>query len=214
MIKIAIADRHQIIHDSFSLLCNKADNNLQLILGVFNCYDLEKKLDELIIDVLIIDSDLPMESSTSSTPQNNQVITYHKQMRQKFPDLKVLIFTDCLDNNLLAELHMTGINSYVKKSQGYETLIHAITSIVKNGNYFFNDLKEMMILGLTNLPPATKNIIHTFSKRQIEIGECGRLELTSKEIGKKLGISEKAVEKQKSNMMVKVDCKKFYKVIE
>ena len=198
MVKIAIADKHQFVHDGLSAMCLAPDSNFNLKFGVLCCEELEEKIRNEKIDVLIIDVNFPLEKG----------LALCKIVRENFPILKILVFSNYSDDYIIAKVFRTGVHCYLDKIEGFQSLRFAINQLIQVGYYYRYNIAELLSI----YPEKTKtNFISaaTFSKKEIEIAKLVQQELTSKEIAKKLGLHIKTVEFHKKNIRLKTDCRKM-----
>lgn len=198
MVKIAIADKHQFVHDGLSAMCLAPDSNFKLKFGVLCIEELEDKIFNEKIDVLIIDVNFPLEKG----------LALCKKVHEKFPALKILVFSNYSDDDIIAEVFRTGVHCYLDKIEGFQSLRFAINQLIQVGYYYRYNMAEL----LTSHPEkkvANINSVATFSKKEIEIAKLIQQELTSKEIAKKLNLHIKTVEFHKKNIRLKADCRKM-----
>jgi DNA-binding NarL/FixJ family response regulator len=176
---------------------------LPIFIGSCSSYaysDLISKLRETQPDILIMDVNLPLEKGLKACAE----------IKDKFPGIKILVFSGFDDLCLIHELFRIGINCYLEKTEGFDALLNAIDDIQKTGYHIRYSLSDMM-----NADPASGKILKkpSFSKRELTIIELTRQEYTTKEIAEKLGVHVKTIEFHKTKLIDKTNSKRIVGVV-
>lgn len=204
--RILIADDHEIFLDSLTML---VDTFLDVEV-VGNCKNATEVLDFLqntSIDLLITDYNMPLMTGIE--------LTY--QLRQKHPEVKVLMLSVSEEAEMIREAFLAGVWGYMMKRAGKVELKKAIESILNGQRYFSESVVfELMRLGLTdNLPKSEiATEIKQLSEREIEIIVLLAKELSSQEIAEILFISPKTVETHRHNILRKLGVKNTVGIIK
>ena len=98
-IKIAIADDYKIFRDGLKVGLS-ADENLEVIAEADNGEDLLKALETITPDVIIMDLKMPIMDGMEAT----------KEVRKKYPAIKVLVVTMYDDDKFIIHLMENGAN--------------------------------------------------------------------------------------------------------
>src|SRR6185295_16434656 len=115
-----------------------------------------------------------------------------KEIRKRFPDVKVLIVTMYKQKEFITQLIAAGISGYILKNTGAEELHTAISTIHEGGEFFGEEVTKEILHSMRH--HATSPDIPQFSKREHEILKLLSEELTTQEIADRLFISFHTVE--------------------
>jgi len=201
MVKIAIADVHRFVHDSINFLCQNSEGKMQSVFSSYGSEDLMHQLQKMEPDILIMDVNLPLESG----------IKVCTEIKDKFPKIRILVFSEYDDMCLIHELFRIGINCYLEKTEGFDALLNAIDDVMRTGYHIRYNLSEIM-----NVNPSSGKVLKkpSFSKRELTIIELTRQEFTTKEIAEKLGVHIKTVEFHKTKLIDKTNSKRIVGVVD
>ncbi len=129
VIKVIIVDDHTIIRDGIKALMR--DNDEILIVGeASNGKELIEILPELAADVILMDINMPEMDGFETTGY----------MREKFPDIKVLVLSMLDHENYIAKAFDAGATGYLLKNTGREEMVCAIKIIANGGRYLCSDI--------------------------------------------------------------------------
>jgi len=194
-IKIAIADDYKIYRDGLKVGL-AADDNLQVVLEADNGEDLLNGLKENAADVIIMDLKMPIMDGMEAT----------KEVRKKFPSIKVLVVTMYEDDKFIIHLMENGANGYLLKNADSDEIRKAIYAVHENG-YYFNDLvnkallKRLVLKG--NIKPSFNQDVD-FTERELEVLKLICEEKTAAEIGKEIFLSPRSVEGIRTRLIEKI----------
>ncbi len=195
MIKIAIAEDQKIYRDGLKVGLS-ADDNLHVVLEVDNGEDLLMGLKENATDVIIMDLKMPIMDGMEAT----------KEVRKKFPSIKVLVVTMYEDDKFIIHLMENGANGYLLKNADADEIRKSIYAVHENG-YYFNDLvnkallKRLVLKG--NIRPSFNQDVD-FTERELEVLKLICEEKTAAEIGKEIFLSPRSVEGIRTRLIEKV----------
>jgi DNA-binding NarL/FixJ family response regulator len=103
-----------------------SDDNLQVVLEADNGEDLLNGLKENATDVIIMDLKMPIMDGMEAT----------KEVRKKFPSIKVLVVTMYEDDKFIIHLMENGANGYLLKNADSDEIRKSIYAVHENGYYF------------------------------------------------------------------------------
>jgi DNA-binding NarL/FixJ family response regulator len=197
--RILIADDHEIFLDSLSMLIATFPD-VEVIGNCKNALEVLDFLQNQTIDLLVTDYKMPQMSGIELT----------LQLRQKYPEIKVLMLSVSEEAEMIREAFQAGVWGYMMKKSGKAELQKAIESI-KNGQRYFSEsvVFELMRLGLTDNIPQNEisQEFNQLTEREIEIIRLISKELSSQEIAEKLFIAPKTVETHRHNILKKLGLK-------
>ncbi|MEZ5044547.1 MAG: response regulator transcription factor [Saprospiraceae bacterium] len=193
-IRILLVDDHQIILDSLGLLFDLMDG----ITLVNTLNDSRKVLDFLEkneIDILITDMSMPYVNG----------IELSFQVKEKYPDLKILMLTVNDQGDRIQDAFKAGISGYVMKKAGRLELEKAIRTVAAGQLHFSQEVMRSL-LSTKEGDDQFEKIKH-LTKREVEIIKLIVREYSSAEIAEKLYISLGTVETHRHNIFKKLDVK-------
>jgi len=194
-IKIAIADDYKIYRDGLKL-CLSADENLQSLFEAENGQELMLSLEDQQPDVILMDLKMPLLDGVEST----------KIIREKFPQIKVLVVTMYESDKFIIHLMENGANGYLLKNAVPKEIIKAIYTVHENG-YYFNDLVNKALLKKlvmkNNLVPSFNEDVE-LSEQEHRVLQLICEERTVAEIGAELSLSPRYIEGIREKLIEKV----------
>jgi DNA-binding NarL/FixJ family response regulator len=194
MIKIIIADDHQMFIDGLKLIINSF-KNIEVIGEALSGEALLTLMEKKKPDLIILDINMPGMDGIETA----------KELRKKFPEIKILMVTMHKQRDFIIQLVSIGVTGYVLKNTGAEELYTAIRTISEGGEYFGEEVTKEILHGMRNKNSSIE--IPHFSKRELEILKLLTEELSSTQIGERLFISHHTVESHRKNMLMKAQVK-------
>lgn len=199
MIRIAIADDHQMVIDGLQLILQGHSDDIEVVGTSNDGTGLLDILGQDQIDIVILDISMPgMEDAALL-----------KLIRKKYKRTKVLMLTMHKDARNISTMIQLGAKGYIVKNRGGKEAVNAIISIARGETYFSQDVQEAMMLSMMpeNQPTdheETKKDPVKITPQESRILELLAEDLSEKQIADKLCISTKTVEAHKKNLKVKV----------
>ncbi|MFN8357972.1 MAG: response regulator transcription factor [Spirosomataceae bacterium] len=194
--KILIADDHQVVAESLGILLETIPN-LEVIGIVNNGWQVLSFLEANSTDVVLADLHMPLLNGIDTT----------LRLKEKFPQVKVLMLTMSEESDLIKEAIRVGVDGYVVKKADKQELAQAIREVMDGKKYFSNPV----LAKLAELPnPNTHNgkehpsEIGVLSKREIEILRLIVQEKSNAEIADYLNLALTTIETHRSNILKKV----------
>lgn len=194
-IKIAIADDYKIFRDGLKVGLS-ADDRLEVIMEADNGEDLMKALETFAPDVILMDLKMPIMDGMEAT----------KEVRKKYPAMKVLIVTMYEDDKFIIHLMENGANGYLLKNAEPEEIKKSIFAVYENG-YYFNDLVNRALLKKlvlkNNFKPSFNQNVE-LTERELQVLKLICEEKTAVEIGKEIFLSPRSVEGIRQRLIEKI----------
>ena len=193
-IRLAIVDA-RALHRKILRNYLAEQSNIHVVFGSAGVPDLFEKLESSLVDVLLINMLLP-------GPNGNEALA---NIRDRYPDIKILILSVQIDINMVARLLDAGIHGCISKADEPEELLQAIQTASEGRIYrnrFLTDVrhrnKQQSIRSCSIRPEVT------LDDREKTILRSLWEEKTNKEIADELFIGIRSVEKIRQDMKEKV----------
>ena len=196
-INIVIVDDHKIFLEGLSLLLN--DTKSIKIIGVATSgNEVLEILNRHAVDIVITDISMPGMDGIQLT----------KEIRKKFPAVKILALTMHNQSTIISTMIKNGVSGYVLKDTGKEELLNAIKSLSIGGNYFSEEVKSILLEGaVLGKKLKSDNSLIRLSPREVEVLKLIASEFTQQQIADKLFISTHTVAFHKKKLFYKFDVK-------
>lgn len=164
-ITIAIADDYKVFRDGLKAILS-ADENIEVVLEADNGAELLEALASISPDIILMDLKMPVMGGIEAT----------NIVRQRYPQIKVLVISMYEDEKFITHLVKSGANGYLLKNTEPEDIRSAIYALTENG-YFFNEpientLLRELILKNNLLPTFKENIELTETEKEILVHLC------------------------------------------
>ena len=182
----------------------KGEKKIEIIGTALNGVETLKKIEKNFPDILLTDISMPEMGG----------IELCRELKQKFPTLKVLILTMYNDREIINEILLAGANGYILKNTGKHELLEAIETLNQNNEYYSSEVVNALIENVKS-PIKEKQINSSdLTEREIEIVRLIVKELSSAEIAEKLFISLRTVETHRKNILRKTGVKNIVGLIK
>ncbi|TDJ18591.1 MAG: response regulator transcription factor [Gammaproteobacteria bacterium] len=194
MINIVLADDHHIVRQGLRRLL-EMEQDLTVVAEAGNGIDAVHIVEELQPDILIVDMEMP--------GLHGLVVT--QLVRQRVPKTQVVVLSMHADEGYVLEALRHGALGYVLKDADAGDLLAAIHHAVLGRRYLSEPLSERAIDAYTRSTQASTTDIHdTLTMREQEVMQLTAEGLTAAEVGERLSISPRTVEKHRANLMRKL----------
>jgi len=129
-----------------------------------------------------------------------------KEVRKKYPSIKVLVVTMYDDDKFIIHLMENGANGYLLKNTEPEEIRKSIYSVYENGFYFNDVVNKALLKKLVlknNLKPSFNQNVE-LTERELEVLKLICEEKTAAEIAKEIFLSPRSVEGIRQRLIEKV----------
>lgn len=195
-IDIVITDDHKLFRKGMASLLedfefinniNEAGNGIELL-------NLLEKANPFP-DVVLLDLQMPEMDGMEVTPK----------IREKYPDLKIIILTMQDDEQIILHMIHAGVNGYLMKNAEPDELEKAIRSVIKKDLYFPEDISRLIYGSLHQQKTTRKEV--DLTDRELEVLKLICKELTASEIASELMVSPRTVEGYRTRLLDKTGAK-------
>lgn len=197
-INVLIADDHQIFRDGIKALLGEA-KDITLVAEAGDGNEAIKQLKKHNVDVVLMDINMPECNGVEAT----------KQIKSKFPNVKVLVLTMYEDDHHVVDMLDAGASGYVMKNISRAELINAIHSVANGESYLSKEASDKLVAHIIKSRKESnkKKEEVPLTEREIEILKLIASELGPREIAQKLFISQRTVDTHRRNLMEKLRLK-------
>ena len=192
MIKVAIVDDHQIVRSGFRELLSE-DTSIQISFESGNGDDAMAQLRVKPCDVLLLDISLPGKSG----------VDVLRSVRQRYPELKVLILTGFPEESYALAMIRNGANGYLCKDCEADELPRAIRIVSQGRRYVSERTAELLA---DEMSGERSVVLHEgLSDRELQVFlRLARGESVS-DIARELNLSVKTISTYRSRLTEKLN---------
>jgi two-component system, NarL family, response regulator NreC len=187
-ITIVIADDHQVVRAGLRLLL-EAEDGFQVLAEAGDVPTTERRLSAYHPRVLILDLNMPGESSLPAIPR----------MRTNAPDTQIVVLTMQNDPAFAREALRAGATGYVLKEAADSELVQAVRLAADGRTYLNPELGAR----LAAEPPTAAGPPDDLSAREVEVLRLIALGHTNGEIASSLYLSVRTVESHRAHIQQK-----------
>ena len=204
MIKIIIADDHQIFRDGLRSLLGR-EPDMEVIAEAENGRGAMKILEEMIPDVIIMDVAMPDLNGIEAT----------RQITQNFSAVKVIALSMHNDQRFVVSMLKAGASGYLIKDCAFRELAKAIRLAMVNKVYLSPEVTDIVVNNYVTGPPAPESLVYSIlTPREREVLQLIAEEKTSNEIADHLCVSVKTIETHRQQLMHKLKKKNLAGLIK
>jgi DNA-binding NarL/FixJ family response regulator len=135
-----------------------------------------------------------------------------RRLNTSLPEVKVLILTAYETSVLATDVLAAGASGILLKSDAAQLIVSAVDSILHQKT-FFSSRRAYMSNPAPKPEPVASNELSGLTPRELEVLRLVAEGMTSREIGGRLGITEKTVEAHRSNFMGKLNLRSVGEVV-
>ncbi len=145
-------------------------------------------------DIVLLDISLPAMSG----------IELAQQLRNKWPDLSILVLSSYDFSGYVRSLAKVGIAGYVLKTAPIKELVQAIREVASGGAIMSPTIASKLLQCCSNYSLIQKCTPDQLTPREIEVLYLMRQGVTNSDIAKHLSISIRTVESHVSSILSKI----------
>jgi len=189
-VRAIIVDDHKIFRESLTFVL-ESNANVKVLAQANNGKELIEVLGHTFPDIVLLDIEMPVMDGVETT----------REALKLYPDLKILVLSMHKDEEFYSSMIDMGVKGFILKESDIEEVVKAIDEIVKGSLYF----SQALLLGL--LKKRKDNICIELTPREQEVLALIAKGLSNIEIGEKLFISARTVEKHRAELLLKTESK-------
>ena len=197
MIKVLLVDDHKIILDGLRLLID-GRSEISIVGEALTGEAAVRFVEGQEVDVVLLDIDLPDKSGFEVC----------KSIKSKKAGIKVIALTMHDESAYILKMIKMGVDGYILKNAGKETLFQAISGVMQGQRYFSPEVTQSLLSGKrseTRVRPA--GTIEKLTRREKEILQLVTEEMTTEQIAQRLFISPTTVITHRKSLLRKLNAK-------
>ncbi len=194
-IRVFLTDDHTILREGIRTLLQKVPD-IEVVGEAGDGGEAVTKVEQLVPDVVLMDITMPGMSGLEAT----------RQIKQKYPQVKVLILTIHETNQYLSQMLQAGASGYVVKTTANSELISAIRAVHQGDVYLYPSITRMLVEDYLQRVKGgeERTSYEGLTNREREILALIAEDKKNKEIADLLGISVRTVQAHRTNIMDKL----------
>lgn len=188
-IRLGIAEDFQPIRDAVIAKLT-AVRDFSVVVAASNGKELLEMLEGKAVDIVLMDIRMPIMDGFETT----------SILRNRFPDIKVIAFTQYDGYNNIIEMNRLGVKSFLLK-EDINSLVRVI-KIVKDGGIYFPEAIGSIIQSAMGYDPVSNSSEKEIelSSVQLQVLQAICSGLSSREIGEVINKSPRTVEDYRSTL--------------
>mgnify|MGYP000930273817 CR=1 FL=1 len=196
MIRLALADDHQLVLDGLKSLIKEVDD-FEFVAEATNGRRLVDIAKSLSLDVALVDIDMPVMNGLQAI----------KEISKENESIRCIALTMHNDPSMMRRVMSSGAKGYLLKNIDQEDLVEAIRKVHSGGEVSSEELDSNQHREGQEMNVDYQNpILETqLTDREIEILRLIAQGFSNKEIGDQLFISHRTVDTHRTNLMKKLD---------
>jgi DNA-binding NarL/FixJ family response regulator len=170
--------------------------NYRVIAEAANGRQFLNLLENQIPDLVLMDINMPVMDGIEAATLAHE----------KFPDLKIITLSMYGEEDYYYKMVNAGVKGFVLKNSDIKEVKNALDVVYEGGSFFSSELLQNLVNSLKST--AKSKEFHTeLSEREMEILILICQGYSNQEIGDKLFISKRTVDKHRANILEKSDSK-------
>jgi len=193
LIKVLLVDDHAVVRDGIRARLEQQPN-YQVVGEAVNGREALQKVEELNPDIVLMDISMPVLNGMDAA----------KQLREKYPDVKVVILTMHEHKEYIQGVIRCGAQGYIVKDVSPAEMINAIQTVVDGETYYSSCVSQMLFDDFSKSSNKDGDKLG-LTQRQRTILALVEQGMSSKAIANELNISVRTVEAHRHNIKIKLD---------
>ena len=188
-----LCSTHKLFRQGLGVML-AAKENIEVVAKYESAIELLKNINELEVDLILMDIDMPELDGISAT----------SEVLQAGPEVKVVILSMHLNSTKIQEAIAAQVKGYLLKTSSDVEVAEAIDSVMNGKDYFSKEAQAELIESYRRKDDPD---YLELTKREIDILKLVCEELNSQEIADQLFISKHTAETHRRNLLSKTGCK-------
>ncbi|UCC77042.1 MAG: response regulator transcription factor [Anaerolineales bacterium] len=193
-IRVILADDHALVRQGIRQFLDEADD-IDVVGEAADGSEALKLVGEVRPDVAVLDIQMPELTGIEVT----------RQIKSRFPEVRVLILTAYDDDPYVFALLREGANGYLLKSAEPDAFLGSVRAVYRGEPALSPDITEAVLRTVREGRPAgSVEQVEPLTQREVEVLRLAAQGLTNRAIGQELGISDRTVQGHLANIYGKL----------
>ena len=202
-ITIMIVENQKIILHALICLLNSAEE-FEIVGTASDSMGLLKKLEGIKPDIILLDIKMQKMSGIEVT----------RIVNEKMPWIKIISLSAYNHSFFIKEMLKNGAKGFLSKNCTVQELFEGIKSVFNGRTYFCSACSNVLVHDFSDTPEDGTSHFHPLTPREIEIIRHLSDGFSTKEIANKLFISDKTVERHKTNLLKKMQLRNTAQLVK
>jgi DNA-binding NarL/FixJ family response regulator len=198
LIKVVMADDHEIFRDGFKLTLGRS-KNIELVALAADGFELIRLVREHKPHVVITDIKMPRKDGIEAT----------REILRQFPHIGVIGLSMFDEEELVLEMIDAGAKGYLVKNADKHEIIEAVNTVFEGSEYYCTQTSAKLarVIAKRNIVNIRLKEIPSFTDKELEIIDLICREYTTKEISDQLFMAVRTVEGYRTRILSKMNVK-------
>jgi len=194
--RVVVAEDHRILREGLKSLLSTSED-IQIVGEAEDGLEAIRRVEEYRPDLIILDLSMPRLDGISAI----------REIKGRYPETRVMALTIHESEDYILDAFRSGADGYCLKDASHSELLTAVRSVLSGKAYFSPGISDKVLEGYIEGRKTLKtgSTWDSITEREREILKLIGEGYKNKEISDFLCISEKTVEKHRSNLMRKLD---------
>lgn len=193
-IRVILADDHALVRQGIRQFLDEADD-IEVVGEAADGSEALKLVGEVRPDVAVLDIQMPELTGIEVT----------RQIKSRFPEVRVLILTAYDDDPYVFALLREGANGYLLKSAEPDEFLKSVRAVFCGEPALSPGITEAVLRRVREGRPAgSVEQVEPLTLREVEVLRLAAQGLTNRAIGHELGISDRTVQGHLANIYGKL----------
>jgi len=193
--KVIIVDDHTLFRNGLRILLNNMEN-YHVMAEAANGKQFLELLKTSVPDLVLMDISMPVMDGIEASTIAHEL----------YPDLKIITLSMYGEEDYYYKMVDAGVKGFVLKNSDIKEVKTALDVVYEGGSFFSSELLQNLVNSLKSAPKSKE--FHTeLSEREMEILILICQGFSNQEIGDKLFISKRTVDKHRANILEKSESK-------
>ncbi|MCB0179765.1 MAG: response regulator transcription factor [Anaerolineae bacterium] len=204
-IRVLLAEDHTIVRKGIRVLLDTEDD-IEVVGEAEDGQEAIDQVEQFIPDLVLMDHTMPVLNGLEAT----------RQIKKRFPDVKVLILTMYTTEEYILPFLQAGASGYLIKKTAPKELVTAIHAVYRGDSYLSPSISKTVIEGYIQQSQKieTDDNYEKLTDRERQILQMITEGFSNREIAERLHISIKTVNNHRVNLMDKLDIHSTAKLVK
>jgi len=193
--KVIIVDDHTLFRNGLRILLNTLED-YQVVAEAANGRQFLDLLEKSMPDLVLLDINMPVMDGIEAATIAQKL----------YPDLKIITLSMYGEEDYYYKMVNAGVKGFVLKNSDIKEVKTALDVVYDGGSFFSSELLQNLVNSLKSTSKS-KEFHAELSEREMEILILICQGLSNQEIGDKLFISKRTVDKHRANILEKSESK-------